>query len=1226
MLVFGQLFAKVIRQYKRWIYKLSINKKLHSLAPTDDAEKVESYLKTLNWALLNSKTIKNIAISGPYGAGKSSIIDTYIKKNKFTHKYLKISLATFQDLKEINNTNPKNKEELERLIELSLLQQVFYHEKDSEIPDSQFQKTRKKNKLILCVYVLLIIFFGIFFAFVFPNNIVSDFILKYVPFYAKFKNIIEGKEIFKTIAPAYIFLFMCICIYSLIKLTVSISALKFSVPHAEIEIGKKISKSALNTYLDEILYFFSVIKYEVVFIEDLDRFEQTDIFVKLRELNQLINNSKKIKQDVVFVYAIKDDMFINKERTKFFDFIIPVIPVINNSNSKDKLQTILKDSDYEISQDLISDISIFIDDMRLLYNILNEFYMYEQVLSKSDLNPNNLLAIITYKNLFPNDFVDLMQNKGILYEAVNKKTEYIEKKKLEINNKIKLVQQQIEDANKLSQNSIKELRLLYIGALTDVMMSRGCYIQYFANPARIQLSFTDLAENQNFDLIKSSTLSFYRINYGFQQIPVSFTEVENKIDSHETYNAKEKKLLDKLDPTKLYKKLDELKNERENVQKLKLKDILDSEELVFSNDKPDLKKVDCINTFLRNGYITENYLDYISVFHEGTLQKSDYDFLIKIKRGISTNPETKLYAKGELIKQINKYDFEKESVLNYDLLDALLENDEEQEKRRVFFRQFVNINDKLLEFINSFVDITKNLELFVEELCSSCHNIWIAIFGNPKFQKEKQAYWLELIIKYANIKDIKHIFKKNDASISEYENFFFICNACSRLEEIVRILDIKFKKINKDTDENELNFIFDNCFFELNPQMLEFMVSRKIPLNETYYTSNYKFIMSCGVETLKQYICDYINAYLFDVYLKIETNVEEEMQSYVTLINNPTIQPDITEQLVQRVNTVIDDIRQIKNNDVRDLLFKYRKVNVSWRNIYENYISHVELFSLALIDYLNDLEIAKELSEVKISNTKDEDDNYIYKDFILAIIHEEKLIDESYVLLTKSSPLCFSEFMTEKISNNKISILIRNACVSPTAKAFNYLRTNFEGKQIELFEEYSKELSEIITELKLIVNEVEKLVKSESLEKEVKYLCIKQLSDDEIINSITISRFLVETYDQSSSFDFTDIIKKALLLNDTINNIERIKFFEFNHSCLDTDGIDKFIKSLGKEYEAITDRHKHGEISKNDVNSYLLDLLIKIRYISSKTETKNGYKVNHKITRTAICTEKQNSY
>lgn len=1207
--MFGQLLAKAIRQVKRWIYKLSINKKLHSLAPTDDAEKVESYLKTLNWALLNSKTIKNIAISGPYGAGKSSIIDTYIKKNRFTHKYLKISLATFQDLKEINSTNPKTKEELERLIELSLLQQFFYHEKDSEIPDSQFRKTRKKNKMKLCLYVLLIILFCISFAFIFPNNIVSDFISKYLPFFDKFKNILDGKEIFKTITPAYIFLFMCICIYHLIKLAVSISALKFSVPHAEIEIGKEISKSALNTYLDEILYFFEVSKYEVVFIEDLDRFEQSDVFVKLRELNQLINNSKKIKQDVVFVYAIKDDIFMNKERTKFFDFIIPVIPVINNSNSKDKLQTLLKNSDYKIAQDLISDISIFIDDMRLLYNILNEFYMYEQVLSKSDLNADNLLAIITYKNLFPNDFVDLMQNKGILYEAINKKPEYINQRRVEIDEQIKAVQEQLVCSKNQMQKNIKELRFMYISAAAENLMNSNG--RYFTTSSGNRLTFSQLTEDENFEHLKNKKL-YYWTNYGNNLFSVDFSVIEKQIDSQETYAQKEQNILNKLNPAQLYKQIEELKNQKEQVQKKTIKELIKTGDLELSNITKNKQHEDLIFRLLHNGYINENYLDYISIFHEGSLQKSDYDFLLKVKREISTNPEIKLFAKDELIKQINKFDFEKEAVLNYDLVDALLEKDEEQEKRNCFFKQFTKLNDKSLEFIDSFIDITKHLEVFIEELCSSCTDIWRSIFGNPKFTKERQDEWFGLIIKYSNIDDIKYIFQKNDASISEYENFFFICDDYARLEEIVSILNIKFRKINKDTENEELDFIFENSFFELNPKMLEFMLSRKISLSETYYTSNYKFIMSCGLESLKKYIHDCINAYLFDVYLKIDKNVNEEIQSYISLLNNASIQPEIKEQLVQKVNTIIDDIKLIENDDVRDLLFKHKKLAISWKNVYESYRSHAGLFSFAVIDYLNDIEIAKKLSNVKISNAKDEDGNYIYKDFILAIIHEEKLIDENYVLLTKSSPLWFSEFETEKLSKYKISKLIKNTCVKPTVDAFNYLRTNFAGTQIELFEEQPKKLLEILSELELTVDEVEKLVKSEGLKNETKHLCIKQLSDEQIANSLEISQFLVTSFTPNSDFDFSDEIKQALLLNDKINNTDRIKFFEYNYSSLTPNGVDEFIKSLGKEYEGVTDRHRHAEISKNDENCYLLDLLIKIGYISSKTETKNGYKVNHK--------------
>lgn len=74
----------------------------------------------------------------------------------------------------------------------------------------------------------------------------------------------------------------------------------------------------------------------------MDRFNQPNIFIKLRELNTVINNYDNIKRKVVFIYAIKDDMFKDEERTKFFDFIVPVIPYISATNSGEILRGLLK--------------------------------------------------------------------------------------------------------------------------------------------------------------------------------------------------------------------------------------------------------------------------------------------------------------------------------------------------------------------------------------------------------------------------------------------------------------------------------------------------------------------------------------------------------------------------------------------------------------------------------------------------------------------------------------------------------------------------------------------------------------------------------------------------------------------------------------------------------------------------------------------------------------------
>ena len=44
------------------------------LAPTNNIQNGQEYINALQWALENPK-IKNIALAGPYGSGKSSIID-----------------------------------------------------------------------------------------------------------------------------------------------------------------------------------------------------------------------------------------------------------------------------------------------------------------------------------------------------------------------------------------------------------------------------------------------------------------------------------------------------------------------------------------------------------------------------------------------------------------------------------------------------------------------------------------------------------------------------------------------------------------------------------------------------------------------------------------------------------------------------------------------------------------------------------------------------------------------------------------------------------------------------------------------------------------------------------------------------------------------------------------------------------------------------------------------
>lgn len=66
--------------------------KFLKLTPITDAD-LKTYEDAIDFIFKN-EDIRNVAISGPYGAGKSSIIESYKKKNE-EYKYLHISLSRF---------------------------------------------------------------------------------------------------------------------------------------------------------------------------------------------------------------------------------------------------------------------------------------------------------------------------------------------------------------------------------------------------------------------------------------------------------------------------------------------------------------------------------------------------------------------------------------------------------------------------------------------------------------------------------------------------------------------------------------------------------------------------------------------------------------------------------------------------------------------------------------------------------------------------------------------------------------------------------------------------------------------------------------------------------------------------------------------------------------------------------------------------------------------------
>lgn len=116
------------------------------------------------------------------------------------------------------------------------------------------------------------------------------------------------------------------------------------------------------------------------------------------------------------------------EKTKFFDVIIPIIPIVNNTNSFDYLKSRLLDdlaiTDKNDFETFLYQISIFIDDLRVLKNIVNEFKIYKEIHKNNiKIDYKQLLALIIYKTLNASDFNDLVKSKGDLYTQIKNSLE-----------------------------------------------------------------------------------------------------------------------------------------------------------------------------------------------------------------------------------------------------------------------------------------------------------------------------------------------------------------------------------------------------------------------------------------------------------------------------------------------------------------------------------------------------------------------------------------------------------------------------------------------------------------------------------------------------------------------------------------------------------------------------------------------------------------------------------
>lgn len=1193
------------------------NIKFYSLAPTDNAENSDIYLSALDWAI-KEPNIKNIAVTGNYGSGKSSILNTYQKKSKNKERFLNISLATFDQ---------KDYKKDDNIIEKSILQQLFYKEKINKTPFSRFKKINNlNNKLWLKILAMILLIFSIIWI-INPNIFgnIENFIVDKLNYnFIFFNNWLDNilNFMIKSIFVAISIIVIIYILNILYKILVNISC-RLTIKKNDIELeitpkDKQTKESIFNKYIDEIIYFFEVTKYDIVIFEDLDRLKNySGLFVKLREMNTLLNNSKIIKKDkITFIYAVKDDVFPNdKERTKFFEFIIPVIPVINSNNSKDKLLEVIKEMPYKekLSNSMFLDnITLYIDDMRLLNSVVNEFNIYSQQINvKYDVK--KLFSIILYKNLFPEDFSKLQNNEGILYKILNNKDENLKNILSDLQNKYNLLQTEIEKLN--NEYNVKNIDDFKRIVWTYITQRYSGYSNYYINNARHPSidSFLEDTSINTTEKLKNITVGLNSSNK--QPITSIIPDIEKKIgytknEFEEIINQKNEEL------NMLSNKMVKMKNK-------KISEIINEYGIKEYYSLPDNMII--LTYLLKNGYIDESYRDYINYFYQTTLKIEDKNFILNVNNQTVTNYNYRLHNIKNIIGYFTDEDFLKQEILNFDLLNYMLQNASRYDlKLKNLFKQ-INNNNYGIDFIKEYIVTKKMSQSFIKYFVKYCSEMLDKLNQHlPNIYKEKL---LNRILIYADLNDIEKYLGSNQNFIDRVNKCKYFCrilknDKIEKARKILDILNIKFVDIDvKEINSELFDIIYkQNCYI-INQKNIELILNKKFNEDvKPIQTQNYTII--CKYEELHQYINSNINIYINDAFFKYESNTMEDMKSINELLSNEMIDIETKRKIIEK-EQILNDIELINDKSFSDedsdnevtlwgLYLEENKITPNFSNI----IKYYNKYNLndKLVSFIN---INSEFLEQNIIIL----DINSYAAFIESVIENDKISDKSFECIVNaiSYNYQFNEFDFSIVNKERSFKILSSSKIDIkfNENSYNNLKNNYSDLLIKFVESNIKEFYKIMDNLDYDDVLISDIISSDQIERGIKTDILCKCKDEIQFNNISQKQNIIDFILRGRKYININYNIFKQLFDNTLDSIRLINLLIFQSPILNNEQISDCLSNIKKPYSDIPKQGKIPKLEINSLNTKLKEFLEERQfdYIGRITRTKDNkyYKINKKI-------------
>lgn len=1067
------------------------------------------YKDSLDHAL-NDKSIKNIAITGIYGSGKSTVWESY-KNISNLNNVITVTLGDYEIFNKFEGSkrtgeNKKNKDlsDEENSIERQLINQISAQVKQDKIPKSKYKYKENKSKMVIfseafgySMFVISIIAFSI------RDKLVSIF-----------KESIKETTIY-LIGFIIFTLSIIFIVYKIIQSNKTITTkIKISDTETSLQDYNNTDETVMDRDIRELVYIIHSSDAEYIVFEDLDRYNNIEIYKKLLDLNFLINSYELTMDNspVRFIYLLRDGIFDSKDRTKLFDFILPIVPIVSSQNSENELIKMFRNKNYSPKEKTIFNMSLYIDDMRLLRNIVNEYIVYYNIISLNDLelDKDKLFSIIVFKNIFPYEFDLLQQDKGYVFKIIHNIDIYRDhlKKKLsksmdEIVGKIEFLEANIENSKfKLMANFIPS----------------GIRI---SDRQDVQNSWPEVLESWHYNpddekYISSSTGTRYYNYTEFVDMYIIKKGYNNNISNNFFLNKEE-------ELRTLYKQKREISFKINKIDLLKLSELFrllnyEEKDKIFNDEESYIQSshyFPLIKFILMEGLIDETYKYYISYFYKEALGVNDTVYIKNLIQGEENDIYLRLETPNKVIDRLSDQDLKRFNFLNYDIFKEYLDKNDDDSiliiVESIVYNDNLNdlvellhkyLKDKKHDHIKKFIDIYIITDISVlksiliiseEEYLELFYKIMKIIYGD---------YQLNEDAKLINGMMESHVDVLGDIPKPLQKQAIKNCLK----------LGIKFDELyNYSLNKSLVKDIMQNNIYELTLENVIFIIDsikdgsidKSKLLDYIYYDNSYKELLERIKENYNTFLIEYIE--------KFSSLGFKNNQSIVIDILNSNLEINYKKAYLKYNSSVIEDLTKINNLEIlvkerlTDYMFEKLTLRICDNNI-QAYLDAGGDITGEFIRYLQ-----RNLNNKSINNF----DNIISTKLANELIRYINVEKDLYELAVSKADTKISR-IDENFDESRLFNLIDNSLIEPNINNISIMINFHQESLVYLFNKVEISISDII-----LSNS--KLTEDLSSKKDLIYTLSNQVrNQSEIVK-------LLELFDKSLSISKVDFEKTEII-------------------------------------------------------------------------------------------------